>query len=221
MLTFGGKNIILDMGCGALTRVLERIGADEIDAVVLSHLHADHMGDVLTLRYALGAMKKLGRRTTPLTVYMPAEPKGEAALIAAHDMIEACTITDGAKMSICGMDAAFALMPHAVPSYAMAFCAEGKKFVYSGDTADNDALARFAKNADLFLIEAAFRAQDKPEVSPHVSAAEAARIGREAGAKQLLLTHIFPEYDEEELLREARAQYPAAQIIEELKAYEV
>ncbi len=221
MLTHDGKNVILDMGSGALTRVLGCIGADQIDAVVLSHLHADHMGDVLTLRYAMGAMEKLGRRTTPLRVYLPAEPKEEAALIAAHDMIAVRTITDGAKMTICGMDAAFALMPHAVPSYAMAFCANGKKFVYSGDTAVNDTLAPFARDADLFLMEAAFRAQDKPAAASHVSAEEAARIGREAGAKRLLLTHIFPEYDEEELLREARAEYPAAQIIEELKTYEV
>lgn len=221
LLTHGGKNVILDMGCGALARVLGRIGAHQIDAVVLSHLHADHMGDVLTLRYALGAMKKLGRRTAPLPVYMPAEPKEEAALIAAHDMIEVHTIADGVKMSICGVDAAFARMPHAVPSYAVAFETGDKKFVYSGDTADNDALAPFAKDADLLLIEAAFRAQDKPDAAPHVSAGEAARIGRESGAKRLLLTHIFPEYDEDELLSEARAEHPTAQIIEELKTYEV
>ena len=221
MLTYKGSNVILDLGCGALTKVLAYISPKDIDAVVLSHLHADHMGDMLTLRYAMGAMKKLQRRDVPLTVYLPAEPTEEVALIGAHEMIETKTIGDGDSMNICGMDASFALMPHAVPSYAMAFCANGKKFVYSGDTADNDKLAVFAKDADLFLMEAAFMSKDKPEGAAHVSAKDAGRIGRDANARRMLITHIFPEYDEADIAREAHIHYPAAQVIEENTTYEV
>ena len=221
MLTYEGKNVIVDLGCGTLTKALAYVDPKDLGAVVLSHLHADHMGDMLTLRYAMGAMRKLGRRSEPLTVYMPAEPAEEAALIAAHEMIAARTISDGDTMNICGMDVAFALMPHAVPSYAMSFCADGKKFVYSGDTADNDRLADFAKDADLMLMEAAFMAVDKPDGAAHVTAGEAGRIGRDAQAKRLLLTHIFPEYDEAALLKEAQAFYPDAQVIEENTIYEV
>ena len=76
---------------------------------------------------------------------------------------------------------------------------EGKRFVYSGDTEDNDTLAVFAKDADLFLMEGAFLSKDKPEDAVHVSAKEAGRIGRDAGAKRLLITHVFPEYDEQDI----------------------
>ena len=221
MINYQGKNIIADLGCGTLTKVLRRIGAEDIDALVLSHLHADHMGDVLTLRYALGAAKKLGKRGKPLPVYMPAEPAAEAGLIAAHEMIAPRYITDGMSERICGLDVRFARMPHAVPSFAMAFAAEGKKLVYSGDTQDNEALAGFAKDADFFVMEAAFLSRDKPADAPHVSAAESGRIARDANARRMLLTHIFPEYDENELLAEARQQYPLAEMIEENRTYEV
>ena len=221
MITYGGRNIIVDLGCGALTRVFAKLGAEDIDALVLSHLHSDHMGDALTLRYALGAAKKLGKRSTPLPVYLPAEPAAEAGLITAHDMIEPHYIDNGSQYDICGMDVSFRMMPHPVPSYAMAFHADGKKFVYSGDTQDNSDLAGFAKDADLFLMEAAFLSKDKTKSAPHVSAKESARIAKESGAKRLLLTHIFPEYDEKDVLHEAREIYPWAELIEENMTYEV
>lgn len=221
LLSHGGKNVVLDLGCGALSKLLLKLHVRDIDAVVLSHLHADHMGDTLTLRYALGAAKKLGWRDTPLPVYMPAEPAAEAALVSAHDMVDARVITDGMKTAICGMDVSFARMPHAVPSYAMAFRAQGRKFVYSGDAQDNETLAGFARDADLLLMEAALLSKDKTPGALHVSAKDAGRIGRDAQAKRMLITHIFPEYDPEELLREARECYPAAEVIEENRSYEV
>lgn len=221
MLKYNGRNVVIDLGCGSLSRVFAAAGAHEIDAVLLSHLHADHMGDMLTLRYALDAAKKLGKLKKPLPVYMPAEPETEAGLIASNKNIEAHYINDGDAFNIYGMDVRFARMPHAVVSYAMSFCADGRKFVYSGDTSKNDVLTDFAGGADLFLVEAAFLSANKPENPVHLTAAEAAKTGREAGVKRLLLTHVFPEYDESELQKEAEQYYPEARIIEELRSYEV
>lgn len=217
MLTKDGCNVLLDLGCGSLPRVLAHVDIQDIDALVLSHLHADHMGDVLTLRYALAAARKLGKRNEPLPVYMPREPETEAGLISSNDMIDARYVSDGSQFDICGMDAAFAPMPHAIPSFAVSLCSGGRKFVYSGDTSYNERLIEFAAGADLLLIEAAFLAGQKPADAVHLTAGEAALIAREAKAKKLLLTHIFPETDESDLLREAREQYPDACIIEELK----
>ena len=221
MLTYKKSSVLIDMGCGALSRVLSKVRIEDISALVLSHLHSDHMSDALTLRYALDAAKKLGKRDMPLPVYMPEEPAAEAGLISSGKMIDAAYIRDGSSLDICGIEAKFALMPHAVPSYAMSLSAEGKTFIYSGDTAYNEKLIGFASGADLLLMEAAFLSDNKPGSAVHVSAAQAAAIGREADVKRLLLTHIFPEYDENDILREAREQFPGADIIEELSTYEV
>jgi ribonuclease BN (tRNA processing enzyme) len=221
MLVYNDKKVIIDLGCGSLPRVLSKIQIEDIDALVLSHLHADHMGDVLTLRYALAAVKKLGKRDNPLPVYLPKEPSAESGLITDCEMIDPKVIGDGSNFNICGIDTRFALMPHAVPSYAMSFKADGRKFVYSGDTAYNEDLITFSSNADMLLIEAAFLSENLPENAPHVSAAEAALAGKRANAGKLLLTHIFPEYSEEDILKEAREHFEAAEIIEELHTYEV
>ena len=221
LLSHEGKNVVVDMGCGSLSKLMLKLRIPDIDAVVLSHLHADHMGDMLTMRYALEVAKKLGWRSDPLPVYLPSEPEAEATLIASHPMVDAHFITDGLEVAVCGMDVRFSLMPHAVPSYAMAFNADGRKFVYSGDTKDNEGLVSFAQDADLLLMEAAFLSRDKGPSAPHVSAQDAGRIGRNSQAKRLLITHIFPEYDPDELLREAQECYSAAEIIEVNKSYEV
>jgi ribonuclease BN (tRNA processing enzyme) len=209
------------MGCGSLTKLLGLLRVKDIDALVLSHLHADHMGDVLTLRYALVASKKMGQRQQPLLVYLPAQPETESGLISAHGMIDAHIITDGMSADICGMDVTFALMPHAVPSYAMKFCADGKTFVYSGDTKENDKLAPFADDADLLLMEAAYLSRDKTPGAPHVDAIEAGRMALDGQVKRMLVTHIFPEYNENDILNEVRENFPSAELIEESQTYEV
>lgn len=221
LLCHHGKNVVIDLGCGSLTRLLGLIRAADIDALVLSHLHADHMGDVLTLRYALDAAKRMGQRHQPLDVWLPAQPEIEAGLISAHGMMDARFIGDGMEADICGLRVRFALMPHPVPSYAMRFEADGKAFVFSGDTRENDALAPFARRADLLLMEAAFLPRDKMPGAPHVDAAEAGAIARDAQAGRMLVTHLFPEYDENEILGEVRKSFPSAELIEELKTYEV
>lgn len=221
LLTHNGKNIVIDMGCGALSHLQQILPIWEIDALVLSHLHADHMGDALILRYALDVDKKLGRRTEPLPVYLPAEPAAEAGLLTVHGMMAAHFLSDGMRIRLFDLDVEFALMPHPVPSYAMSFEAGGKRFVYSGDTKDNTHLITFAAGADLLLMEAALLSKDKSAQAPHVDAKDSGRIAQAADVKRLLATHLFPEYSAEDVLREVRESYPSAEMIEERKVYEV
>jgi ribonuclease BN (tRNA processing enzyme) len=112
-------------------------------------------------------------------------------------------------------------MPHAVPSFAMKFCTDGKTFVYSGDTKENDKLAPFASGADLLLMEAAYLSRDKTPGAPHVDAVEAGRMALDGQVKRMLVTHIFPEYNEYDILNEVRESFPSAELIEEMNTYEV
>jgi len=216
-----GSNVVLDLGCGTLSKLLCLLRADQIDTLILSHLHSDHMGDALTLRYALEVARKLGRRDVPLPVYLPDTPEKEAGLLASHPMIDARYISDGMACLIGGMEARFALMPHAVPSFAVSLEADGKRMVYSGDVRDGERLVPFTSGADLLLMEAALLAQHKTEGAQHVSAAEAGDIAAQAKVKRLIITHIFPEYDESAILKEVREGFPEAELAYEFGTYEV
>lgn len=221
MLEHDGKRILIELGCGALSKVLEQHEAKDIDAVFLSHLHADHMGDMLTFRYLLKTAQVAGEIDGPLPVYMPAKPDAEAGLLANNPMFDARFIEDGMSTKLFGMDISFASMPHPYPSYAMRFEAEGKVFVYSGDTKENDRLAPFARNVDIFLMEAALLEKDVTDNSPHLSAFEAGRVASQAGVRRMLVTHIFPRYNPQDVLEEVRQNYKEAELIEENFIYEV
>lgn len=87
----------------------------------------------------------------------------------------------------------------------------GRKVVVSGDTRPCDGLRAAATGADLLVHEATFSHQDlaRAKETGHSTAREAAELAREAGVKQLVLTHISPRYsrDAPELVAEARMYF--------------
>ncbi len=88
----------------------------------------------------------------------------------------------------------------------------GRKVVYSGDTRPVATLVEAARGADLLVHEATFIDEEKDRAveTGHSTAREAGRVAREAGVRQLVLTHISPRYtrDAPELLAEAKEEFP-------------
>ncbi|GAA4710207.1 ribonuclease Z [Brevibacillus fulvus] len=105
----------------------------------------------------------------------------------------------------------------------------GRKFVYSGDTVPCQAMVKLAEGADLLIHEATYADSDKwlAERSGHSTARQAALIAREAGVKQLILTHFSPRYDREEehlldeLLAEAQREFPQTLLAADFFRYEL
>ncbi|MFN3597733.1 MAG: ribonuclease Z [Rubricoccaceae bacterium] len=100
----------------------------------------------------------------------------------------------------------------------------GAVFAYVLDTRPCEGGRRLARGADLLVHEATFT-QDlaaRAAETAHSTAAEAAALAREAGARRLLLTHVSARYTEATpLAAEAQAVFPAADVAEELRVYAV
>ena len=101
------------------------------------------------------------------------------------------------------------------PAQVMGSPRKGRKFCFATDTIAAPGLADFARGADLFICEGMF-AEELAETAAekkHLTAAQAARIGRDAGVKSLGLIHYSPRYadrDLKTLLAEAREIFPPA-----------
>jgi ribonuclease BN (tRNA processing enzyme) len=208
-----GGRLWLDAGTGTFA-VLQRLtDFTALDAVVLSHLHADHCLDLYPFYYALRFAPDGGwgsERRMP--VYAPPGARETLAHLLAPDdaatfarVLDFRAIDQGTAVEAAGLRLAFLRTQH--PIHTLAVRAEapgGGVLTYSADTGPAADLAGFAAGSDLLLCEATF--QNARRGGPvHLTAEEAATTAVRAGAGALALTHHWPTFDPEVSLAEARA----------------
>jgi ribonuclease BN (tRNA processing enzyme) len=222
LLEEDGCRILIDCGNGALSRLQQHVSFKKLDAVLVSHLHSDHIADLLIMRYGLDMALARGERSVPLPLYAPPEPAEECRRLPYKNAYRLEPLSAGEPLQIGPFSFTFQETVHALPCLAMRVEARSGILVYSGDTEYYPDLADFARGADLFLCEANFQNDDMSQNPPnHLSAAQAAQIAAEAGAGRLVLTHLHPERDSSLSLQEAAVQFQAVEAAQEGVRYPV
>ena len=205
-------HILIECGTGVLAKMQHHIAFSQLDAVILSHLHYDHMSDMLPMQYALQFNPR-----DRLRVYAPETPANVRALLDVP-----CYVLRGMEDKQIGdMQIRYFPVRHPVESWAMRIECGGRVFVYTGDTNEVDGLADFARGADLLLADAGLSDADWGERSPHLSALGCGRLARAAEVKRLLLTHLNPKYDPKALENEARTVFENACFCVRGESYEI
>lgn len=219
LLQSGSTSIMIDCGNGTLSNLQKVIGIDKLDAIILTHLHSDHISDMHVLKYAIQIKRKHGSIDSLLKVFAPPEPAQEFARLDEKDAFILEPIFENTKLEIGDMRLSFTQMKHPYLDYAVSVECGGKRFVFSGDASWTDSIIDFAGKADLLMLDAGLLEKDYIEGAAHMTAAQCGMVAASAGAKGLLLTHFWPEYDINELLAEARANYPGAEATVIMKEY--
>jgi ribonuclease BN (tRNA processing enzyme) len=212
----GGQTVLLDCGPGVFAKLRRFVDYVDVDAVVISHLHADHILDLVP--FASGLRYAPRQQPVPVDghpgVASPARPRLLAppgALEAFAGMCKATgmtadhiaiafdvTIYDPAEQVTLGeLTARFQPVPHFIPANAVEFAGDGARFTFSADCAPNDELCEFATGTDLLLIEATLPRPEREGPRGHLTPAEAGEHGSKARVGRLVLTHISDELDEE------------------------
>ncbi|MFE3520635.1 MBL fold metallo-hydrolase [Streptomyces sp. NPDC059161] len=210
-----GFRLLLDMGNGALGELQRHIGLYDLDAIFLSHLHADHCIDMcgyFVARY----YRHEGGRCAPMPVYAP--EGAEQRLTTAYadtpspssmsEVFDFHTLKPG-SFDIGPFSVRTERVCHPVEAYAIRVEHGGRALTYSGDTGPCAALGELAAGADLFLCEASFTYGKEDIPGLHLNGREAGEHAARAGAGRLVLTHIPPWTDAEVTLADARAAYSA------------
>lgn len=222
LLAEGDTRVLIDCGNGVLANLQKFVKLEELDAIILTHLHSDHMSDMMVLRYAIQIKMNRNQFPGPIDVYAPQEPEDEYSRLNLDNIFNLKPVTESLEIKIGNLKINFAEMTHPVKCYAVSFDNGSKRFVFSGDTSWNQNIIEFSKASDMVMLDAGLLSKDKtaPNVA-HLTAAECGKIAREAGAKRLLLTHFWPEYGKEAMLAEAKAEFPGAELAELLCTYEL
>ncbi|WP_225869237.1 MULTISPECIES: MBL fold metallo-hydrolase [unclassified Nocardioides] len=203
-------SLVLDMGNGALGVLQRYVDPLQVDAVFISHLHADHCVD-MTSYYVLRKYHPTGTQPR-IPVW---GPKGTAKRLAkAYDLPRKPGMREEFSFRVYSKPITigpFTIEPfevdHPVPAYGLRLSAFGKVIGYSGDTGPTDALDAIAADADLFLCEASFRSCDDNPPNLHLTGEEAGEIATRARAKRLIVTHVPPWHDAQTMLAEANKTY--------------
>ncbi len=207
-----GFRLLVDAGYGAVGALQRHGDLLDVDAVLLSHLHADHCIDLVAYSYARFYDP---RGTAPLLpVY---GPPGTAERIAAATgsgrqdwlgQVFDWRTLDGGPRQIGPFAASFVRTNHPVECWAPRLEAGGAVLAYTGDTGRCEDLVALARDADLLLAEASFLDGPGNPEGVHLCGREAGEYAARAGARSLLLTHLVGAWgDAAATLAEAKAVY--------------
>ena len=198
--------VLMDLGSGALGTLHLYVDPLSIDAVVLSHLHADHCLDLCGY-YVLRKYHPRGPQPQ-LPVYGPSDTAGRMA--RAYDLPEDPGMT--AEFDFRAYDGVVEIGPfrveavpvlHPVEAYGLRVSVGDRTLAYTGDTGPSEALDRLAAGADLLLAEASFRQADDNPDAIHLTGIDGGKLAARAGVGRLVITHIPPWFDKRDLLAEA------------------
>ena len=208
----GDTNLLLDCGNGVFGKLRERIDYTELDAVVLSHLHADHFLDLVPFAYALIYAPK--QQPVPVHTWPGTDTPARPRLIAPpgatetfrrvvgswgnDDLIELAfrveEYTAGDTVEIDELQASFHPVPHFIDTFAVNLSGGGKgKLTYGADTRPGEEIVEIARDADLLIIEATLPRPERTGLRGHLTPEEAGEHARRAGAKRVVITHISDE----------------------------
>ncbi|MFE8700270.1 MBL fold metallo-hydrolase [Cytobacillus sp. FJAT-54145] len=207
LLEHDGFNLLIDCGSSVLAKLQNFVQPEELDAVILSHYHPDHIADIGVLQHARLIQGFLGKEMNTLPIYAHSLDQQEFAKLTYKNITQGIAYDPNQTLKVGPFTVQFLLTVHPAPCYAMRFEVDGKSFVYTADTAYKEEFIGFCQDADLLLCECNFYSNQDGKGAGHMNSFDAGNLATQANVKQLVLTHL-PHYGElTNLVNEASQKY--------------
>jgi ribonuclease BN (tRNA processing enzyme) len=212
----GDTTVLLDCGNGVFSKLRRFRDYTTVDAVVVSHLHADHFLDLVPYSYALTYAPR--QQPVPVARWPGTDEPAHPRLIAPEgarrtfrrvvgawgneDLIENAFALEeydpDSTVEVGSLRASFHEVPHFAPTFAIDFSSSngGGRFTYGADCRPGDELVEIARDTDLLIVEATLPRPERTGDRGHMTPSEAGEHAKRAGAKRVVLTHISDELDE-------------------------
>ncbi|MGM7719361.1 MBL fold metallo-hydrolase [Metabacillus sp. Hm71] len=213
LLEANGFRLLVDCGSAVLSKLQETIAIDELDAVILSHYHHDHIADIGPLQYAsyVTSFIKGSKKTIP--IYAHTLDQAGFAKLTYKDATIGIPYDGNQSLTIGPFEITFLQTVHPAPCFAMRITDKQSTIVYTADTSFKEDFIPFSIGADLLLAESSYYGNQDGTSAGHMNCKEAAAIAQGAGVKQLLLTHLPHFGDHENLVKEARELFTGQVIL--------
>ncbi|GAA0955466.1 MBL fold metallo-hydrolase [Actinocorallia libanotica] len=213
LVSGGGVRVWVDAGSGTLAQLRRYVELDGLDAIWISHLHADHSADLLTAYY--GALYADISLAAPIPLYGPPGIADRLAHFltntAARSPVESAfaveELHDGHEAQVGALTLTSRSVRHGMPAFALRVESAGRSLVYSGDTAPCPALTSLAEDCDALLCEAESDRPPTTEEQVHHTPEDAGDTARAARARHLIVTHVGPFLTPRQALSRAATRF--------------
>jgi ribonuclease BN (tRNA processing enzyme) len=227
LLEEDGVTVLLDCGNGVFSKLRRYRDYTRVDAVLISHLHADHFLDLVPFAYALTyaprqqpvPVDRWPGTSSPACPRLIAPPRARdifrrvVGAWGSEDLIEKAFALEEYEESslpeVGPLRFSFRLVPHFQETFAICVRSAngGGRLVFGADSRPTEELVQFARGADLLLIEATLPRPERTGKRGHLTPREAGEHGRDSGVRRLVLTHISDELDQLWARKEAAAVF--------------
>lgn len=219
LLRHGAISVWVDTGSGTFANLQRHVDYRTLRAVVLSHMHIDHILDLYSLYYALRySADSAGPKG--MEVYAPAAAEAHLAQLVSASSPDGFggyfhfrPIRAGDKIAIESFVFDFVAAVHPIETVSMRVEVAGRTLVYTADTGWNDELVQFGADADLLIAEASLQEPHAAMKEVHMTAEEAGELAERCRARRLVLSHIVPGLDPGVSLEQARSRFKSEVIL--------
>lgn len=202
----GEDFLVLDMGAGTLSRLMNVADIKKVKYFYISHLHYDHTSDFLVLRYLL---EEIGHK---IVLFIAYDDSPWYKILTEHRNISVVNICEGREFKAGSFTMTFFKMKHTVPCYGVRIHGE-KTLAYTGDTLYNDNIPSLIQGADCVLADCSKPAGFN---GPHMTTDIAKKISSEWGVR-IIATHMSPDFSPEKDF----SGWNNIEAAQELRAYEI
>jgi ribonuclease BN (tRNA processing enzyme) len=233
-------NLLVDCGNGVFGKLRQHIDYVDLDAAVISHLHADHWLDLVPYSYALTYAPK--QQPVPVHTWPGTDTPARPRLIAPPNSIDTFRQVVGAwgnedlienafdikeyaaedTEEVGPIEIRFHPVPHFIDTFAIALSSSGSRAVFGADSRPGDELVEIARDADLLVVEGTLPRPERTGVRGHMTPEEAGAHAKRAGVKRVVITHISDELGDEWARKEAERGFGGpVEVAREGAVYEI
>jgi ribonuclease BN (tRNA processing enzyme) len=213
LVSSGDRHLWMDAGSGTLGRLQRHVRLDELDAIWISHLHADHSADLLTAYY--GALYADVQLAAPIPLYGPPGIADRLAHFLTNTPVRSPVesafaveeVYDGHQARVGPFTLTSRAVSHGIPAFGVRVENADRALAYSGDSAPCESLTSLAAGCDVLLCEAGSAQVPTGGAQVHHTPEDTGATARTARAGRLIVTHVGRFLTPQQAVARAAAEF--------------
>ena len=202
-----GFRLLIDCGSAVLSKLQEIISIDQLDAVLLSHYHHDHVADIGPLQYGCYVTGLIHNKIKTLPIYGHDLDQAAFQKLTYKDATVGVLYKEKEILTIGPFTITFLRTTHPAPCFAMKITDQESSVIYTADTSYQENFIPFSENANLLIAECSLYSHQDGKGAGHMNSTDVGIIAHKAKVKQLLLTHLPHFGDHTDLVAQANEHY--------------